>query len=95
MPVEKTQRNSITKTCNQPINRSNRAITSPAGTADAMEVLTNVNLSLDEMRRVVNKEGGCIAWGGAMKLSPADDIIIRVEKALDVDSEERARWAAK
>lgn len=66
---------------------SSRAITSPAGTADAMEVLTNVNLSLDEMRKVVHKEGGCIAWGGSMKLSPADDIIIRVERALDVDSE--------
>lgn len=66
---------------------SSRAITSPAGTADAMEVLTNVNLSLDEMHKVVNKEGGCIAWGGAMKLSPADDIIIRVERALDMDSE--------
>lgn len=66
---------------------SSRAIISPAGTADAMEVLTNVNLSLDEMRKVVHKEGGCIAWGGSMKLSPADDIIIRVERALDVDSE--------
>ena len=66
---------------------SSRAITSPAGTADAMEVLTNVNLSLDQMHKVVHKENGCIAWGGSMKLSPADDIIIRVEKALDVDSE--------
>jgi thymidine phosphorylase len=66
---------------------SSRAITSPAGTADTMEVLTNVNLSLEEMRKVVEKENGCIAWGGAMKLSPADDIIIRVEKALDIDSE--------
>jgi thymidine phosphorylase len=66
---------------------SSRAITSPAGTADAMEVLTNVTLSLDEMRKIVHKENGCIAWGGSMKLSPADDIIIRVEKALDIDSE--------
>ncbi len=66
---------------------SSRAITSPAGTADAMEVLTNVNLSLDEMHHIVNKEGGCIAWGGSMRLSPADDIIIRVERALDVDNE--------
>lgn len=66
---------------------SSRAITSPAGTADAMEVLTNVNLSLAEMRNVVEKENGCIVWGGAMKLSPADDIIIKVERALDIDSE--------
>ena len=66
---------------------SSRAITSPAGTADTMEVLTNVNLSLAQMRKVVEKENGCIASGGAMKLSPADDIIIKVERALDIDSE--------
>ncbi len=66
---------------------SSRAITSPAGTADTMEVLTNVNLSVHEIRKVIEKENGCIAWGGAVKLSPADDLIIRVEKALDIDSE--------
>lgn len=65
---------------------SSRAITSPAGTADTMEVLTNVNLSIAEIRKVVERENGCIAWGGAVKISPADDIIIKVEKALDVDS---------
>lgn len=66
---------------------SSRAITSPAGTADTMEVLTNVNLTLAQMRKVVEKENGCIVWGGGMKLSPADDIIIKVERALDIDSE--------
>lgn len=66
---------------------SSRAITSPAGTADTMETLAPVNLSLKEMQRVVEKEGGCVVWGGAVKLSPADDILIRVERALDVDSE--------
>lgn len=66
---------------------SSRAITSPAGTADAMEVLAPVNLDLPAMRRVVELEGGCIVWGGAVHLSPADDILIRVERALDLDSE--------
>ncbi|MDX5428697.1 MAG: thymidine phosphorylase family protein [Bacteroidota bacterium] len=66
---------------------SSRAITSPAGTADTMEVFTNVNLSLDQMTEVVKQENGCLAWGGSMQLSPADDILIRVEKALDIDSE--------
>ncbi|MCB1214316.1 MAG: thymidine phosphorylase family protein [Deltaproteobacteria bacterium] len=66
---------------------SSRAITSPAGTADTMEVFTKVDLSLSEMRQVVEKEGACLAWGGNMHLSPADDILIRVEKALDLDSE--------
>lgn len=66
---------------------SSRAITSPAGTADTMETLAPVTLGLKEMQHVVEKEGGCIVWGGAVKLSPADDILIRVERALDIDSE--------
>lgn len=66
---------------------SSRAITSPAGTADTMETLTRVDLSLDAMRSVVEQEGGCIVWGGAVDLSPADDILIRIERALDIDSE--------
>lgn len=66
---------------------SSRAITSPAGTADTMETMAPVELATAEIHRVVEKEGGCIVWGGAIKLSPADDILIRVERALDLDSE--------
>jgi len=66
---------------------SSRAITSPAGTADTMETLTSVDLDVPAMRRVVEQEGGCIVWGGAVDLSPADDILIRVERLLDLDSE--------
>ncbi|MEQ8365231.1 MAG: thymidine phosphorylase family protein [Alphaproteobacteria bacterium] len=66
---------------------SSRAITSPAGTADAMETLAPVDLSIQAMRKVVEREGGCIVWGGAVRLSPADDTLIRVERALDLDSE--------
>ena len=66
---------------------SSRAITSPAGTADTMEVVTNVNLTTEQMKKVVELEGGCLAWGGSVQLSPADDILIRVEKALGIDSE--------
>ncbi|RHX96084.1 thymidine phosphorylase [Leptospira yasudae] len=65
---------------------SSRAITSPAGTADTMEAVTNVNLNLNQMKSVVEKEGGCIVWGGSIGLSPVDDILIRVERALEVDS---------
>lgn len=66
---------------------SSRAITSPAGTADTMETMTNVDLSMEKIKEVVTQQGGCIAWGGAVALSPADDVLIKVEKALDVDSE--------
>lgn len=65
---------------------SSRAITSPAGTADTMEVLTNVSLSFEQMRKVVDENGGCLVWGGSVSLSPTDDTIIRVERALDLDS---------
>lgn len=65
---------------------SSRAITSPAGTADTMETLTKVDLDLAAMRRVVGQEGGCLAWGGAVRLSPADDVLIRVERVLDLDT---------
>jgi thymidine phosphorylase len=66
---------------------SSRAITSPAGTADTMEVMAPVALNLKSMRRVVEQEGGCIVWGGSVRLSPADDILIRVERPLDFDSD--------
>ena len=67
---------------------SSRAITSAAGTADAMEVLANVEISdLPALHRIVEKVGGCIIWGGSLKLAPADDKIIRVEKPLSIDAE--------
>lgn len=66
---------------------SSRAITSPAGTADTMETLAPVELDLPAMRRVVEQEGGCIVWGGSVALSPADDVLIRVERPLDFDSD--------
>jgi thymidine phosphorylase len=66
---------------------SSRAITSPAGTADAMETMAPVELDMAAIRRVVERESGCVVWGGAVKLSPADDILIRVERALDLDTE--------
>jgi thymidine phosphorylase len=66
---------------------SSRAITSPAGTADAMETLAPVDLDLPTLRRVVEAEGACLAWGGAMHLSPADDLFVRIERELDIDTE--------
>ena len=66
---------------------SSRAITSPAGSADVMETLAPVTLDIARIRAVVEREGGCIAWGGAVSLSPADDLLIRVERPLGLDSE--------
>lgn len=65
---------------------SSRAITSPSGTADTMEVLAPVNLSVEALKKVVSKEGGCVIWGGSVDLSPVDDVLVQVERALDLDS---------
>ena len=51
-----------------------------------LETMTQVNLSIERIMEVVGRENGCFAWGGSVKLSPADDILIAIEKALDVDS---------
>ena len=68
---------------------SSRAITSPAGTADTMEVLARVDLGVDEMKEVVAACHGCLVWGGHVNLSPADDILISVERPLSLDTREQ------
>ena len=68
---------------------SSRAITSPAGTADTMEVLARVDLGVDEMKEVVAACNGCLVWGGHVNLSPADDILISVERPLGLDTREQ------
>jgi thymidine phosphorylase len=68
---------------------SSRAITSPAGTADTMEVLARVNLTVDDMKEVVDACHGCLIWGGHVNLSPADDILISVERPLGLDTREQ------
>ncbi len=65
---------------------SSRSITSPAGTADTMEVLADVCMPLNRMKKVVLKTNGCLVWGGALNLAPADDLIIKVEKPLMIDA---------
>jgi len=65
---------------------SSRAITSPAGTADTMEILANVELDIKKLHDIVRKHRACLAWGGTAELSPADDIMIAVERPLGIDS---------
>jgi AMP phosphorylase len=64
---------------------SSRAVTSPAGTADRVETLCPVRLAIDEIREVVKKTNGCLVWGGALELAPADDLFIQVEYPLGID----------
>lgn len=65
---------------------SSRAITTPGGTADDMEVLARVEFSKDEIVDIVKKVGGCIVWGGNFNIAPADDLLIQVEKPLLFES---------
>lgn len=65
---------------------SSRAITSPTGTADDMEILAPVDLTIKQIYDVVEKTNGCIVWGGKFNLAPADDILIDVEKPLLFES---------
>ncbi len=67
-------------------NTSTRAITSPAGTSDILEVVMPVSLSKDEILETVKKTNACLVWGGALDLAPADDVLINVEKVIHMES---------
>jgi len=64
---------------------SSRAITSPAGTADTMEVLAPVSFSSRQIKSIVKKTGACMVWGGGLKMAPADDKIIQVSRPLGME----------
>jgi AMP phosphorylase len=64
---------------------SSRAVTSPAGTADRVENLCPVDLTIEEITDVVRKTNGCMVWGGALELAPADDVFIQIEYPLAID----------
>ena len=65
---------------------SSRAITTPAGTADVMEAIASVEFTPQQITKIVDEVGGCIAWNGKLGIAPADDIIIRVEEPLSFES---------
>ncbi|MFN4212407.1 MAG: thymidine phosphorylase [Microgenomates group bacterium] len=65
---------------------SSRAITTPAGTADVMEVLAQVDFPISDVEKIVNTVGGCIVWNGKLGIAPADDVIIKVEEPLSFES---------
>lgn len=64
---------------------SSRAITSAAGTADTMEVLAPVTFRMEQIKEIVKKTNACIAWGGATRIAPADDRIIKVSYPLSLE----------
>ncbi len=69
---------------------SSRAITSAAGTADAMETVAKVDLDFAGLRRVVEQARGCIAWNGRLNHSALDDVMNTITRPLGIDSN---RWS--
>ncbi len=65
-------------------NTSTRAITSPAGTSDILETVMPIALTKDRIYETVQKTGGCLIWGGALNLAPADDVLISIERMLEI-----------
>ncbi|MFA5358475.1 MAG: thymidine phosphorylase [Patescibacteria group bacterium] len=68
---------------------SSRAITSPAGTADTMEVLAPVSHSMKKIKEIIKKTHACLVWGGGLALAPADDKIIQVSRPLAMESHDK------
>ncbi len=64
---------------------SSRAITSAAGTADVIETIAKVDFSVNEIKKIINKTGACMVWGGSLGLAPIDDKIIQIERHLSID----------
>jgi thymidine phosphorylase len=69
---------------------SSRAITSAAGTADAMETVARVDLDIHDVRRVVAAARGCIVWNGKLNHSALDDVMNSITRPLNLDS---VKWA--
>ena len=67
---------------------STRAITSPAGTIDTVELLMPVELSYEEMKNVVDSTGGCIVSGESVGLADVSDKIIAVLEHIKIDPKE-------
>lgn len=65
---------------------SSRAITTPGGTGDDMEVLAPVTFDKKAIYRIVRETNACIVWGGAIDIAPADDDLIKVEEPLLLES---------
>ncbi len=64
---------------------SSRAITSAAGTADVINAIAKVEFSKEELKKIIEKTGAFMIWGGAIEFVPADSKIIRIEKMLKID----------
>ena len=69
---------------------SSRAITSAAGTADAMETVARVDLTASELWGTVQRTRGCIVWNERLNHSALDDVMNSITRPLAIESN---RWS--
>lgn len=66
---------------------ASRSITSAAGTADSMNVLSDVSFEIDKVVDIVDKVDGAVVWEGKIDLCPVDNRLIDIEHALGINPE--------
>ncbi|PIN96859.1 MAG: thymidine phosphorylase, partial [Nitrosopumilus sp. CG10_big_fil_rev_8_21_14_0_10_33_7] len=44
-----------------------------------------MEFTINKMLQILKKSNGCIMWGGAIELAPADDIFVKTEFSLHID----------
>jgi len=49
--------------------------------------MSNVEIPIKKIKKIVKETGACLAWGGSLGLAPSDDKIIQVERLLNLDVE--------
>ena len=64
---------------------SSRSITSPAGTADTMEVLSEISFNTKQMERIIKKTNACLVWNEGMEITNADSKLIKIRHPLRLD----------
>lgn len=77
---------SIIASLNIPIPKtSSRAVTSACGTADVIESIAEVEFNIERIKNIVEETNGCLVWGGALKIAPADDRLLKVSYELGIE----------
>jgi AMP phosphorylase len=64
---------------------SSRSITSPSGTADTMEVLSEISFDINQMKKIIKKTNACMVWNEGMEVTGADSKLIKIRHPLRLD----------
>ena len=62
-----------------------KSITSPAATGECVEVLMKSELTKQEIIKLIDQNGCCLARNGNLNLAPANDRIIKVSAPLGME----------